>query len=186
VWRYNIRLQRAAKHAAVPKYRTVVVFCGQQATCSWMIHEHDGMYSVKWYLCSPDHCKYCWTSKHVYGRCDLSTAGTCVLRRPHRILCTVRVTTLLVPAIQSDLLHTFAQSNSTLRTKVPLSRNLQPWSWPRTFAPTLASSLPSAPDRYFRCPMDGDKYRTVSTAGGKGTRPRRGQCRNTCVTARPV
>jgi hypothetical protein len=41
VWRYNIRLQKAAKHAAVPKYRTVVVFCGQQTTCSWMIDEHN-------------------------------------------------------------------------------------------------------------------------------------------------
>jgi hypothetical protein len=84
------------------------------------------------------------------------------------------------------LLHTFAWTTSTLGTKDPFSRNLQPWSWPTTFAPTLASSPPRAPIRYFRCPMDGDKYRTVSTAGGKGTRPRRGQCRNTCVTARSV
>ena len=120
------------------------------------------------------------------GAATCQQQATCVLRRPHRILRTVRVTTPLVPAIQSGLLHTLARSNSTLRTKDPFSRNLPPWSRPRTFAPTLASSPPPVPVRYFRCPTDGDKYRTVSTAGGKGTRPRRGQCRNTCVTERSV
>ena len=134
VWSYNIRLQKAAKHAAVPKYRTVVVFCGQQATCS--------EWSTNTTACTPlnDTCvrlttKYCWTSNPVYGRCDLSTAGTRVLIRPHRILRTVQVMIPLVPAIQSGLLHTFARSSSILGAKDPYSRNLQPRSWVQDVCP---------------------------------------------------
>jgi hypothetical protein len=101
-----------------------------------------------------------------------------------------------VPRRQKRLLHTYSGTISALENKDIFSKNIPARSFlhyvcPNRWQPSLnlhcrgTISVLSLCQQQ-PCNSDGDKYRNMNTAEGKGTRPRRGQCRNTCLTVRSV